>query len=51
MLTILIQRSSNWQANGATSQEGFELAGDGQIDDVLTYALFPQVGSSFSNIK
>jgi oxaloacetate decarboxylase alpha subunit len=35
-----------------SSQEGFELtAGDGQIDDVLTYALFPQVGLKFLKHK
>jgi oxaloacetate decarboxylase alpha subunit len=35
-----------------SSQEGFELTeGDGQIDDVLTYALFPQVGLKFLKHK
>lgn len=35
-----------------SKQEGFELTeGDGQIDDVLTYALFPQVGLKFLKHK
>lgn len=35
-----------------SNQEGFELTeGDGQIDDVLTYALFPQVGLKFLKYK
>lgn len=35
-----------------SNQEGFELTeGDGQIDDVLTYALFPQVGLKFLKHK
>ena len=35
-----------------SKQEGFELTeSDGQIDDVLTYALFPQVGLKFLKHK
>ena len=35
-----------------TAEHGFQLcAGEGQIDDVLTYALFPQVGLKFLQNK
>lgn len=40
------------ELEGLSAEHGFQLsAGDGQIDDVLTYALFPQVGLKFLQNK
>ncbi|MDG2501360.1 MAG: sodium-extruding oxaloacetate decarboxylase subunit alpha [Porticoccaceae bacterium] len=40
------------QLEGLSAEHGFALsAGEGQIDDVLTYALFPQVGLKFLQNK
>ena len=40
------------ELEGLSAEHGFQLsAGEGQIDDVLTYALFPQVGLKFLQNK
>lgn len=40
------------ELEGLSTEHGFQLsAGEGQIDDVLTYALFPQVGLKFLQNK
>jgi oxaloacetate decarboxylase alpha subunit len=40
------------ELEGLSAEHGFELcAGEGQIDDVLTYSLFPQVGLKFLQNK
>ena len=40
------------ELEGLSAEHGFKLtAGDGQIDDVLTYSLFPQVGLKFLQNK
>ena len=40
------------ELEGLSAEHGFKLtAGDGQIDDVLTYSLFPQVGLKFLHNK
>ena len=40
------------ELEGLSAEHGFQLcAGEGQIDDVLTYALFPQVGLKFLKNK
>jgi len=40
------------ELEGLSAEHGFELiSGEGQIDDVLTYALFPQVGLKFLQNK
>jgi len=40
------------EMEGLSAEHGFQLcAGEGQIDDVLTYALFPQVGLKFLQNK
>ena len=40
------------ELKGLSAEHGFELtAGEGQIDDVLTYSLFPQVGLKFLQNK
>ena len=40
------------ELEGLSAEHGFELSGgEGQIDDILTYALFPQVGLKFLQNK
>jgi oxaloacetate decarboxylase (Na+ extruding) subunit alpha len=40
------------ELEGLSAEHGFQIcAGEGQIDDVLTYALFPQVGLKFLQNK